>query len=229
MDEAGLASAVRWYVDGFAKRSGIQIKLEVPSKLDRLQEDIEGALFRALQDALTNVHRHSNSSAVDVCLTMETKQVRLEIEDNGKGIPENTLKRLVDGLPGGGVGLPGMRERIRELGGTLSIRSDKSGTSLKSCDSDFGNSGDSEIYRFLTTLTGLTGLIREQARGRGALLLRLYRVCGPRVHHGRQAARNSHPESRDMLLMRACLCRNGENGRLRPLTGTPKRFGWVNE
>ena len=131
LEEAGLASAVRWYVDGFAQRSGIEIKLELPSELGRLHGDLETALFRALQEALTNIHRHSDSSAVDVCLTVEAKQVRLEIKDNGKGIPPKTLKRLVDGLANQGVGLAGMRERMRELGGSLQITSNTNGTSLR--------------------------------------------------------------------------------------------------
>ena len=86
LDEAGLVSATRWYVDGFAQRSGIEVNIELPSKLDRLPRDVETALFRALQEGLTNVHRHSGASAVDIRRRLETDRVHLEITDNGRGI-----------------------------------------------------------------------------------------------------------------------------------------------
>jgi PAS domain S-box-containing protein len=94
LDEAGIGSAVRWYVDGFAQRSSIKVKLELSPKLNRLHRDAEIALFRAVQEALTNVHRHSGASAVNIRFSLEAKQVRLEIEDNGRGIPKKRLNRL---------------------------------------------------------------------------------------------------------------------------------------
>jgi two-component system NarL family sensor kinase len=131
LDEAGLGSAIRWYVEGFAQRSGIKVKLELPSQFGRLHREVETALFRSLQEGLTNVHRHSGSSVVDIRLIVDTKQVRLEIKDKGQGIPPKTLKRLVEGIAYTGVGLAGIRERMRELGGSLRIKSDKDGTLLR--------------------------------------------------------------------------------------------------
>ena len=130
LDEAGFGSAARWYVDGFCQRSGIKVTLNLPPKLSRMHRDIEVALFRAVQEGLTNVHRHSGCSAVDVCLSLNAKQLRLEIKDDGRGIPQKRLKRLLEGAAGSGVGLAGMRERMRELGGLLEIRSDRAGTKV---------------------------------------------------------------------------------------------------
>ena len=127
LDEVGFGSAVRWYVDGFAQRSGIKVTLDVPPQLGRLHGDLEIVLFRAVQEALTNVHRHSGGSAVDVRLSTYSKQVRLEIADDGRGIPEERLNRVREG-EAGGVGIAGMRERVRELGGSLEIQSGPAGT-----------------------------------------------------------------------------------------------------
>jgi two-component system, NarL family, sensor kinase len=130
LDEAGLASAIRWYVDGFGQRSGIKASFDVPSDLGRFRRDVETALFRVVQEALTNVHRHSGASAVHIRLEVDDEQVWLEVKDNGKGIPEERLHALESGS-GNGVGLAGMRERIREFDGSLSIESSNSGTLLK--------------------------------------------------------------------------------------------------
>jgi len=130
LDEAGLEFAIRWYVDGFGQRSGIKSNLDVPSDLQRFQRDIETALFRVVQEALTNVHRHSGASSVDIRVYVDEAQVRLEIKDNGKGIPEERLLAVEAGSSNG-VGLAGMSERVRELGGNLKIESTKTGTSLR--------------------------------------------------------------------------------------------------
>jgi len=127
LDEAGFAPAARWYVDGFAQRSKIKANLNLPPELPRLHRDVEVALFRALQEALTNVHRHSGSSAVDICIDLDKERVRLEIMDNGRGIPEERLNLITDDARAG-VGIAGMRERARELGGSLDIKSDATGT-----------------------------------------------------------------------------------------------------
>jgi signal transduction histidine kinase len=126
LDEGGLTPAAQWYVDGFAERSKIKVNLNLSPELPRLHREVEVALFRALQEALTNVHRHSGSSAVDICLDFDKEQVRLEIKDNGRGIREERLNQLTDGRTG--VGIAGMRERARELGGRLEIQSDETGT-----------------------------------------------------------------------------------------------------
>jgi PAS domain S-box-containing protein len=130
LDEAGFASAARWYVDGFSQRSGIKVNLNLPTKIGRMHKDVEVALFRAVQEGLTNVHRHSGSSAVDICLSLNVKELRLEIKDDGRGIPQKRLKSLIEEPAEAGVGLAGMRERTRELGGSLSIRSGRGGTTV---------------------------------------------------------------------------------------------------
>jgi PAS domain S-box-containing protein len=130
LDEAGFGSAARWYVDGFSQRSGIKVNLNLPPKLGRMHRDVEVALFRAVQEGLTNVHRHSGCSAVDVALSLNVKHLRLEIKDDGRGIPQRRLRSLIEGAAEAGVGLAGMRERMREIGGSLEIRSDRAGTTV---------------------------------------------------------------------------------------------------
>jgi len=130
LDEAGLASAAGWYVDEFSRRSGITVSFAFPPERRRLDSDIEIALFRAIQEALTNVHRHSGASSVDIRMALDEKSVRLEIQDNGRGISQSQLNRLMTGTPRGGVGLAGMRERLRELGGSLKIQSGRTGTRI---------------------------------------------------------------------------------------------------
>lgn len=130
LDEAGFGSAARWYVDGFAERSSIKANIHLPPKLDRLHKDVEIALFRLLQESLTNVHRHSGASVVDISVRVDTEQIDLEISDNGRGIPKKQLTQLQDGN-GGGVGLAGMRERVRELRGSMEIQSGDRGTKVR--------------------------------------------------------------------------------------------------
>jgi PAS domain S-box-containing protein len=131
LDEAGFGSAARWYIDGFAQRSGIRVNLNLPSDLARLSREAETALFRVLQEGLSNVHRHAASSQVHIRLGVERDCLRLEINDNGHGIPAERLQHLNDGAAEVGVGIAGMRERMRELGGSLEIGSDSSGTRLR--------------------------------------------------------------------------------------------------
>ena len=106
-------------------------KLEIRENFNRLPANIETVLFRVLQEALTNVHRHSRSRSVQVRLAAKAHAITLSIQDHGKGIPPETLTRFLRNGTNVGVGLAGMRERIKELSGTLSIRSDQSGTVLK--------------------------------------------------------------------------------------------------
>jgi PAS domain S-box-containing protein len=133
LDEAGLRSALQWYVEGFAQRSDIQVKLDLPAELGRLDTDIETALFRVVQEALTNVHRHSSASEVDIRLFVDTKHIQLDVSDNGKGIPKDRLQRVRESGSGTGVGLAGMRERVRDLGGSMEIKSDDAGTTIIIC------------------------------------------------------------------------------------------------
>ena len=130
LDEAGFTSAARWYVEGFAERSGLHVNLDIPPDLGRLDRDVETTLFRIVQEALTNVHRHSGGSMVCITLQVDAEQVLLEIADNGKGIPEELLRRLREDDSATGVGLAGMRERVRELGGSFAISSATPGTTI---------------------------------------------------------------------------------------------------
>jgi PAS domain S-box-containing protein len=127
LDEMGLRSALQWYLDGFAERSKIAAKLEVPEHSDRLPPDYELCLFRVAQECLTNIHRHSRSSIAVVRLLQTPEEVKLEVKDEGRGIDRETRSRLVAG-GGVGVGLRGMRERLRLLGGNLKIESNGKGT-----------------------------------------------------------------------------------------------------
>ncbi|HKV81554.1 MAG TPA: ATP-binding protein [Candidatus Sulfotelmatobacter sp.] len=121
LEECGFASAAGWYVDGFAKRSGIEVSLEIPRDLARLPDAVELGLFRVLQESLTNVHRHSASPSVDIRLNLDADEVILEVRDYGRGIPQELLRCFQEEGTGGGVGLTGMRERVSELGGRLTI------------------------------------------------------------------------------------------------------------
>lgn len=130
LDEAGLASALHWYIQGFSERSKIQVNLDLPEDLERLPAESETAIFRVVQECLTNVHRHSKSPVAIVRIMRTSSDVlRLEIQDQGAGIPAARQAELAtDGILG--VGIRGMRERIRQLGGSFTIRSDASGTTV---------------------------------------------------------------------------------------------------
>jgi PAS domain S-box-containing protein len=130
LDEAGFASAARWYVDGFAQRSGISVQLDLDPDLGRLPMDVETALFRVLQETLTNVHRHSGSATAEIRLAIDAESVQLQVSDRGLGISEEQLRGFSRATPEVGIGLAGMRERIRELGGTLELNSGPTGTTI---------------------------------------------------------------------------------------------------
>lgn len=130
MDEAGFVSAARWYVEGFGQRSGVRVTLDAPEELERLPDPIELALFRVLQEALTNVHRHSGASRAYVAITQDKAHIRMEVRDNGRGMPTDLLRQFDATGAGMGVGLAGVRERARELCGKLIIESDQNGTML---------------------------------------------------------------------------------------------------
>lgn len=130
LDAAGLASAATWYVEGFGKRSGIQTSLTLPEDLGRLSMAVETALFRIMQEALTNVHRHSGSKRVDITVTRTESLVALVIRDFGKGMNDETLEQFKLSGTKVGVGLAGIRERLKELGGTFQIESSPEGTTL---------------------------------------------------------------------------------------------------
>jgi PAS domain S-box-containing protein len=132
LEEMGLRSAMLWYLDGFGQRSGIETKIDIPTDLPRLPRDVELAVFRVLQESLTNVHRHSGSPIVHVRAEMKDGAVVLEVRDQGKGIPEETLKEPgYDGKAALGVGLRGMSERSKQLSGNLEVSSGSQGTTIR--------------------------------------------------------------------------------------------------
>jgi len=130
LDEAGFESAARWYVEGFARRGGIRAKINFLEKMDRLPEPVELALFRILQESLTNVHRHSGSPTVEIDVKLESDMVTLAVRDAGQGIPSQVLERFQE-TGTAGIGLAGMRERIADLGGEFHVESNRLGTVVR--------------------------------------------------------------------------------------------------
>ena len=129
LEELGLESAIPWYLDGFSARSEIKTTFNVQPDFGRRPRDSELALFRVLQESLTNVHRHSGSKTANVRLSMREEMAVLEIEDTGKGISPQLLEQSGQDWTGApGVGMRGMNERMRQLGGRLELVSTESGT-----------------------------------------------------------------------------------------------------
>jgi PAS domain S-box-containing protein len=132
LEEMGLKSAIAWYLDGFSARSGIKATLEVAPEFTRLAREAELALFRVLQESLTNVHRHSGSPMAEVRLLIKDGMGILEVRDQGKGLPRGLLEQLSEDWMGQlGVGLRGMNERMRQLGGVLELTSAGKGTTVR--------------------------------------------------------------------------------------------------
>jgi len=141
LDEAGFEAAAHWFIDGFSKRSALAVKTNFrhpdchpieKSKVARMPEVVELALFRALQEGLTNAHRHSASPNVEVKFERLPDSAVLEIQDFGRGLPQAVMDRFERTGTGSGVGLAGIRERIKELGGDFTISSSSGGTTLRS-------------------------------------------------------------------------------------------------
>ena len=130
LDEVGLASAISWYVDGFSQRSGIRVQLEIQDDIGRLPQDLENALFRIVQQSLANIHRHSGSQVAEIKINLDAENLVAEICDEGCGIPQEMLDGFHDGTRLVGVGMAGMRERIRDMGGHFEIRSSDNGTTI---------------------------------------------------------------------------------------------------
>ena len=127
LDEVGLRSALKWYVDGFSERSKIAVDLQLPAQLARLPRELELVIFRVVQEALTNIHRHSESASARIHLDRSAGAVTFEITDRGKGIPPERQRDLA---AKSGVGVRGMEERVRQFGGTLQIISSAKGTQV---------------------------------------------------------------------------------------------------
>jgi signal transduction histidine kinase len=125
LDEVGLPSALRWYTEGFAERSAIKVDLQVSDGFDRLPQEMEIAIFRVVQECLTNIHRHSGSPTASVRLNRTNDAVDVEISDTGQGIASDRVRgdRIVSG-----VGLMGIEERMRQFGGSVKVTSSENGT-----------------------------------------------------------------------------------------------------
>jgi len=130
LDEVGLGSALPWFVSGYAQRTGIHVDLEMPPTLTRLPGDIELALYRIVQEGLTNIHLHSGSKRAHICLRFRPSQAVLIVADEGHGIPPGVLERGWRRDEKLGIGISGMRERIRQLGGKFEVLSGSNGTTL---------------------------------------------------------------------------------------------------
>jgi PAS domain S-box-containing protein len=129
IDEAGLLPSLRWFVRGFEERSGITATLEAREEMSRLPPDLETAVFRIVQEALTNIQRHSGSKVAKILLERHPQHLRLEITDEGRGMPQE-LRDSPNALLASGVGIVGIQQRVRELGGKMEIESGDDGTRL---------------------------------------------------------------------------------------------------
>jgi PAS domain S-box-containing protein len=128
LDENGLASALSWYIQGLAERGGLEIALDVSDEVGRLPRDLELVIFRLVQECLTNIHRHSGSKTAMIQIVRESKMITVEVKDQGRGMSSEKLAEIQSS--GSGVGIRGMRERIRQFHGTLKIVSGASGTQI---------------------------------------------------------------------------------------------------
>jgi PAS domain S-box-containing protein len=131
LDEAGLEDAIRHYAGGFTKRTGIEVELEIPRRFGRMKPDAEMAMFRVVQESLTNIQRHSGSSQAKIRIECDPGKITLEISDKGSGIPGNQRRRNGKLSLGLGVGIPSMHERVKLIGGQLDIESSSSGTTVR--------------------------------------------------------------------------------------------------
>jgi PAS domain S-box-containing protein len=129
LDESGLSSALQWYVQGLAERSGLNIDLKIPENFERLPGDVELVIFRLVQECLTNIHRHSGSRTAVIHVAREGDNISVEVRDSGKGIPPERLAEIQS--QGVGVGIRGMRERVRQFHGELTIESNALGTRIR--------------------------------------------------------------------------------------------------
>lgn len=173
LDEFGFASAAKWYVDGFAKRSRINVKLEIARDFARMPEQIELVLFRVLQESLTNIHRHSGSSTAEIKVERAPGTVTLVVTDHGRGMSPEVLETFRKTRGGVGVGLAGMCERLDEIGGKLEIRSQGRGTVLIARIPLPGELANPEKVDFIPPAEGPSGQVEPpshgQARAAGAL------------------------------------------------------------
>jgi PAS domain S-box-containing protein len=127
LDEAGLPAAIRWFAEGLSARTNIAVEVEIAPDFERMNPETETAIFRIIQEALTNVHRHSGSSSATVRLVQDAESIAVEVKDRGKGMPATETQSRTARI---GVGIQGMRERVRQLGGRFEIKSGQQGTTI---------------------------------------------------------------------------------------------------
>jgi signal transduction histidine kinase len=150
LDQRGLAEALRWFIDGFAKRTGIDVRLEAQGMLDRMPMELERDLFRVVQEGLSNVVRHSGSGTGEVRLERHNGELVLQIRDFGRGMSQtNEANESLHELFSG-VGIPGMRDRLRQIGGRLEIRSDDHGTSIIATVPFHAETNEPQVVRHTT-------------------------------------------------------------------------------
>jgi signal transduction histidine kinase len=131
LEDLGLEAALSWYADGFRERSGIQVRVEIGPDLGRFSQDLELILFRIAQETLGNIHRHSGSPTARIVLSRTSTDVTLLVSDEGCGLPKNVVDPEPGSMPHVGVGITGMRERVRQFGGILEITSTIHGTTVR--------------------------------------------------------------------------------------------------
>ena len=132
LDELGLKSALLWYAEGYSARSGIAVDVTISPKIGRLEPEAETALFRVVQECLTNIHRHSGSPTATIELSCRTGEIKLEVRDEGRGISNAAPSPSGHGAATFGIGIEGMKERVRQLGGQIGVlsRDDAKGTTV---------------------------------------------------------------------------------------------------
>jgi signal transduction histidine kinase len=130
LDDFGLASALRWYANGFSTHSGIKVEVDVATEDTRFSRDIEMAVFRIVQEALTNILRHSGSRVARIALREQNDELELEVSDSGHGMMSDVMERMSSGKTVPGIGIAGIRERVRQLGGVFGLHSGPDGVRL---------------------------------------------------------------------------------------------------
>ena len=128
LDECGLASALRWYVDGLAERSDLLIEVNIPDDLGRLTPEMELAIFRLVQESLTNIHRHSGSKTAVIRVARQDDKICAEVQDHGRGMSPERFAEVQSQMVG--VGIRGMKERVHQSHGELTIDSNALGTKI---------------------------------------------------------------------------------------------------
>jgi len=140
LDESGIAAALRWYIDGLNQRTPLKIDLSISEDFGRLSRETELAMFRIVQESLSNVLRHSGSDIAEIRVSRYDRGVTLEVEDHGRGIGTEKLAAINEG--GSGVGVRGMRDRVRHLNGEMKLESTDSGTTVSISLPDGGSERD---------------------------------------------------------------------------------------